>query len=160
MFWWMILRLPLLALLLLALAAVSGCSADSKEHGTTTDSATFHDTTSMQNSPPVSGSGSAAQQGAMVNVTLSDFKIDMPPSIPAGPTNFVVRNNGNSAHNFKIEGGSMNEQLPADLMSGEVRTLHVDMAPGTYTIYCPVRDHKDKGMKMQLTVTAAAPAGR
>ena len=30
--------------------------------------------------------------GSTVNVTLTEFKIDMPQTLPAGPTTFVVKN--------------------------------------------------------------------
>jgi uncharacterized cupredoxin-like copper-binding protein len=30
--------------------------------------------------------------------------------------------------------------------------MQVDLKPGTYEVYCPVANHKGKGMEMKLTV--------
>jgi uncharacterized cupredoxin-like copper-binding protein len=34
----------------------------------------------------------------------------------------------------------------------ETKVLHVDLKPGTYKVYCPVKDHEAEGMKLNLTV--------
>jgi uncharacterized cupredoxin-like copper-binding protein len=141
-----------MALLFALLLSLASCKSEAKREGNMmSDSARFNDTTRMQNNPPVTG-GETSTEGAIVNVTLSEYKIDMPSTVAAGPTNFVVKNTGTAAHNFEIEGNGKEEKFPTDLMGGEIRTLHIDLLPGTYQVYCPVRDHKDHGMKMQLTV--------
>ncbi|MGH9630889.1 MAG: cupredoxin domain-containing protein [Bryobacteraceae bacterium] len=87
-----------------------------------------------------------------VTVELSEMKIEMPASIPAGPTTFQIRNTGSMEHNFEIEGNGMERELDQNLKAGESGTLQVDLAPGTYKVYCPVGEHAPKGMTMQLTV--------
>ncbi len=38
--------------------------------------------------------------------------------------------------------------LPPD----ETKVLHGDLKPGSYKVYCPVKDHDAEGMKLTLTV--------
>ena len=39
-----------------------------------------------------------------MEVRLSEYSVTMPHSLPAGPTSFQVRNEGQKTHSFKIEG--------------------------------------------------------
>jgi uncharacterized cupredoxin-like copper-binding protein len=89
-----------------------------------------------------------------VPVELEEFVITMPASLPAGPTVFEIANVGTEEHSFEIEGQGIEAGLDQHLQPGETATLEVDLAPGTYTVYCPVEDHADEGMRMDLTVTA------
>jgi hypothetical protein len=96
-----------------------------------------------------------AQDSNTVQVSLTEFEIDMPDSIPAGPTTFEITNNGTVEHNFEVEGQDVEEELETNLQPGETGTLELDLAPGTYEIYCPVADHEGQGMSLSLTVTEA-----
>lgn len=87
-----------------------------------------------------------------VNVTLSEYKIDMPTSLPAGPTTFNVTNSGSKKHTFKIEGNGIEEKLKSDLKENESGMLRVDLKPGTYKVVCPVMGHAHKGMALELKV--------
>lgn len=88
-----------------------------------------------------------------IDVRLSEYSIDMPPSIAAGNRVFRVVNDGTEEHNFEIEGMGVEEALPSNLGSGEEGTVQVQLDPGTYEIYCPVGDHAEQGMRMTLDVT-------
>ena len=100
---------------------------------------------------PAAAGGDAA--GGPVAVSLTEFAIDMPTELPAGPTTFEVTNDGTTEHNFEVEGQGIEEVLPANLEPGQSGTLEVDLAPGTYEVYCPVGNHADQGMRLELTVT-------
>jgi len=90
-----------------------------------------------------------------VQVSLVEYEIDMPATVSAGPTKFVVKNEGQAKHNFKIEGQGMERVLAEeDLQPGEQGELRVDLKPGKYTVYCPVFNHRDRGMERTLTTTA------
>ena len=95
--------------------------------------------------------GSAS--GETVAVSLMEFAIDMPSELPAGPTTFEITNNGTIEHNFEVEGQGIEEELPENLAPGTSGTLTVDLAPGTYEVYCPVGNHEDQGMRLEVTVT-------
>jgi Cu-Zn family superoxide dismutase len=88
----------------------------------------------------------------VIPVNLSEFKIDMPKSLPAGPTAFAVVNSGNKDHNFEIERGEFETEFDANLEPGEADVLEVNLSPGTYEIYCPVGDHEQEGMQLELRV--------
>jgi hypothetical protein len=61
-----------------------------------------------------------------VRVSLVEWAIEMPPTLPAGPTVFEVTNNGTMVHNFKIEGQGIEAVFEENLQPGETRTLEVD----------------------------------
>ena len=98
------------------------------------------------------GVSAAAPADNAVNVTLSEYKIDMPGSLPAGPTTFNITNTGSKTHTFKIEGNGIEEKLKSSLKEKESGTLHVDLKPGTYKVTCPVMGHTHKGMQLELKV--------
>jgi uncharacterized cupredoxin-like copper-binding protein len=87
-----------------------------------------------------------------VEVTLSEHRIDMPKSLGTGKTAFVVRNAGKEKHNFEIEGQGIDKKFMTSLSPDESKVLHVDLAPGSYKVTCPVKDHEGEGMRLNLTV--------
>lgn len=99
-----------------------------------------------------------------VQVGLIEWAIEMPNELPAGPTTFVVTNQGTVEHNFEIENEEMGfeEVFAQNLAPGETMTMTVDLQPGEYYVYCPIGNHAARGMELTLTVTegesAAAPA--
>jgi len=99
---------------------------------------------------PTSMPGSTG--GNSVDVKLTEFKIDMPNSLPAGTTTFKVTNDGKVVHNVEIVGNGIDKKLDANLQAGQSGTMQVDLKPGTYDVYCPVDSHKQNGMDLQLTV--------
>jgi len=94
----------------------------------------------------------AAAPADTVHVTLTDFAVEMPTTLPAGVIAFHVQNHGNAQHNFEVEGDDMEESLPANLNPGESDVLVLDLKPGTWKVYCPVADHEERGMRLQITV--------
>jgi uncharacterized cupredoxin-like copper-binding protein len=86
-------------------------------------------------------------------VGLTEYQIEMPTSLSAGSQAFSVTNNGTVEHNFEVEGQGIEERFETNLSPGESQTLQIDLEPGTYEVYCPLDNHKDQGMEIQLTVT-------
>src|SRR4051812_45967199 len=77
-----------------------------------------------------------------VEVRLSEYAIEMPHILPAGPTTFLVRNEGKNTHSFKIqrlEGISV--MLSTPVRPGKTSSLQVTLQPGDYKVYCPVGSH-------------------
>jgi uncharacterized cupredoxin-like copper-binding protein len=87
-----------------------------------------------------------------VEVKLTEYKIEMPPSVGAGVTTFKVTNAGEETHGFEIEGNGTEKALKPRLKKGESSSLQVDLKPGIYKVYCPVHGHKMRGMSLDLTV--------
>jgi uncharacterized cupredoxin-like copper-binding protein len=88
---------------------------------------------------------------AKIEVKLSEYKIDMPKTVPAGSTTFEVTNTGKEVHNFEIEGNGIEKRV-GQLNPGESKTLLVELKAGKYEVYCPVPGHKSHGMSLDLTV--------
>ena len=88
-----------------------------------------------------------------VEVSLGEYAIDMPGSLPAGRTVFRVTNTGGMEHGFEVEMGDVEAVLEPTAAPGETRFLTVDLTPGTWEVYCPVGDHADRGMRLDLTVS-------
>jgi plastocyanin len=86
-------------------------------------------------------------------VGLTEYQIEMPASLSAGPQTFRITNNGTTEHNFEVEGQGIEEAFETNLDPGVTQTMQLDLAPGTYEVYCPVGDHREQGMEVQLTVT-------
>jgi len=90
-----------------------------------------------------------------VDVRLSEYAIDMPHTLPPGPTTFTLHNVGRKSHRFKLQGPG----IEADLMSaavdpGHTGSLEVTLQPGEYKVFCPIGSHAVKGMTMTLVVAA------
>lgn len=95
------------------------------------------------------GGGSQA-----VQITATEFAFD--PSeitIEAGSASFELTNDGSAPHALEIEGNGV-EEASDTIDGGESTTLELELAEGTYEIYCPVGDHRDRGMEGTLTVGA------
>jgi uncharacterized cupredoxin-like copper-binding protein len=89
-----------------------------------------------------------------VEVHLTEYAVEMPHTLPAGPTTFLVHNEGQKRHSFKIQGPGNEQMLEAIGSPRETGTLQVTLQPGDYTVFCPIGNHASKGMKMTLVVTA------
>jgi uncharacterized cupredoxin-like copper-binding protein len=86
------------------------------------------------------------------DVTMTDYKFDMPTELKPGKTAFVVKNAGKRKHNFEIKGAGIDRKFQNNVAPGETRVLHVVLERGTYDVTCPVDFHTQKGMKATVTV--------
>ncbi len=109
---------------------------------------------------PTGSAGSEAAFGVIgrssaktVAVGLDEYKIKMPKKLPAGLTAFVVTNQGDEDHNFEVERGDWETEFEANLKPGETGVLFATLKKGDYEIYCPVGDHRGKGMELELSVS-------
>jgi uncharacterized cupredoxin-like copper-binding protein len=76
----------------------------------------------------------------------------MPTSLSAGIHSFNVANNGQDEHNLAVEGQGIRTEFVTDLTPGQTQTMQVYLGPGTYAVYCPVGNHRERGMEISLTV--------
>jgi hypothetical protein len=98
-------------------------------------------------SPAVAPAG-----GGEIPVTLSEYKIDMPTTIPSGSTTFRIINAGTTEHSFEIQGPALQHRLDTVLKPGESHALTLDLKPGKFKVYCPVGTHSDQGMFVEILV--------
>jgi plastocyanin len=101
--------------------------------------------------------GVANAQSA-VNMTAVEFAFQPATlNVSSGTVTFNLRNDGRFPHNLAIDGrdGSI---FANDLTSGESESATITLAPGTYTFYCPVDGHRDRGMVGTLTIAGAQAA--
>ncbi len=87
-----------------------------------------------------------------VNVTMTEYRFDMPTTLRPGKTAFIVKNTGKKTHNFQIKGNGIDQKFARNLRPGQSRVLHVMLRRGTYDVTCPVDFHMMKGMTAKLTV--------
>ena len=151
------------AVLLAACLAVAACyreAADASRTGPSQSTTVAGDTSATEQSklnPPIppekdepAGNRATAAPPTQ-EVHLIEYAIHMPQTAPAGTIAFHVENGGKEEHAFEIEGNGIEEKTEK-LPRGNTATLTVNLRPGTYTVYCPVKDHAKKGMKTTLTV--------
>jgi len=91
-------------------------------------------------------------EATTVDVSLVEWAIEMPASLPAGTVTFNVTNNGTMGHNFSVEGDGVSHVFDANLVPGETASVTLDLAAGTYVVICPLPGHADQGMRVELTV--------
>jgi uncharacterized cupredoxin-like copper-binding protein len=93
-----------------------------------------------------------------VDVQLSEFAVEMPDSIAAGTVSFQITNVGEMEHSFAIEGGDVSDELVEPIAPGESFTYTMQLPPGTYTVWCPIGDHREQGMETTIEVTEGGGA--
>jgi plastocyanin len=102
------------------------------------------------------GEDTAAQT---VAVSATEFAFE--PSditVEPGSASFELTNDGEFPHALEIEGNGV--ELASDTIdAGASTTLEAELEEGTYEIYCPVGDHRDRGMVGTLTVGSGGAGG-
>jgi hypothetical protein len=96
---------------------------------------------------------------AVVDVKLTEYAIEMPRTMPPGPVTFSVTNAGITEHNFEVEGEGIEKTFDTNLKPGETRNLPVDLPAGTYTISCPVDNHQERRMQLEIRVAEQRSSG-
>lgn len=77
-------------------------------------------------------------------------------TIPPGPAIITVENAGKEVHNLFIEGEGISRAAGDSIPQGQSATIDVNFKPGTYTLYCPVADHRTKGEEAKITISTAS----
>jgi uncharacterized cupredoxin-like copper-binding protein len=136
-------------MIIMAVLALGGCTRESADYAapqqpaSTTDGGTVVPGSGVAPTSPAAGPSHA--------VHLVDYEIHMPQELPAGRLVFNVENGGKEDHAFEVEGNGVHQETEV-LTAGNRTTMEVNLAPGTYKVYCPVGDHAEKGMSTTITV--------
>ena len=151
---------------LLLLAAVVTLAACPGPNGTKQPSQTSTTTVNPQASPQnatamnpvmppqrdVPAKRTAGAASPSIDVQLTEYEIQMPDTLQAGHESFAIANAGKENHSLVVEGNGVHQALSNPLTRGDRTTLDLDLKPGTYTVWCPMPGHADKGMKRTVTV--------
>jgi uncharacterized cupredoxin-like copper-binding protein len=134
-------RIRRLAVILAAMVlAVAGCNGDDEGSAATTQS------------PATSAATGGDGAGTVIDVDEKDFTIELSTmEFTPGTNTFVATNNGQTTHALEIEGQGVEEETE-DIAPGDTAELTVTLEAGDYELYCPVGNHKDMGMKLDITV--------
>ncbi|MDQ3823018.1 MAG: cupredoxin domain-containing protein [Actinomycetota bacterium] len=105
------------------------------------------------------GSGDARPARPAQTVTIRETEFSLEPADvrldSAGTFTFRAVNDGLADHALEIEGGGVAEETKT-VAAGESAELTVQLAEGTYELYCPVGNHKEQGMVGRVVVGAGA----
>jgi plastocyanin len=110
----------------------------------------------------IGGGAAAVYAQASSTVVMREFEF-LPANLRASPgrVTFTLQNTGQFPHNLHIEGNGMAVDVKPDspVPGGESFTGAVTLPAGTYDTWCPVSNHRDRGMVGTLTVAAAGAGG-
>jgi plastocyanin len=101
--------------------------------------------------------GTDTSGGASLEVSETEFALD-PSSLTvdeAGEVTIRVVNDGAVEHALEVEGEGVEEETDT-LAPGESAELTVELAAGSYTIYCPIGNHREQGMEGTVVVAGGA----
>ena len=125
-----------LALVVLAIPLAAGCGDEGEE-----------------------GGGETATAAQTIELSASDFEFDRAElTADPGEIRFELTNDGDFPHALEVEGEGVEEESET-IQPGDTTELTVELDEGTYEIYCPVGDHKDRGMVGTLTVGGGGGGG-
>lgn len=151
---------------LFALVACGGHDENATATATGTDTAAITTDTSetADATHPASPGGASlipsVSAGATVVVLLEDNRIAVQEqNIPPGPAVFTVTN-GSSAnpHNLTVEGNGISRAAGDAIPEKTSRSFEVQLQNGTYTLYCPLLDHRQRGEETTITVGSTQSA--
>lgn len=145
------------ALAVFALACPGGGPEDASQNAPSKTSTTVsspqavpENSTAMN--PVVPSSPTEPSASPTAEVQLIEYDIRVSDTLAAGPHRFHIQNGGKEKHSLAIEGPGISERLDHDLARGDTGEIAVTLQPGTYTIWCPVDEHRGKGMQRTITV--------
>jgi plastocyanin len=110
----------------------------------------------------VGGGAAAVYAQSTSRVVMTEFAFNPERLVvSAGRTTFTLQNGGQFPHNVHIEGNGVSLDVKPDgaVDGGASFTGAVTLAPGTYDIWCPVGQHRERGMVGTLTVAGVAAGG-
>ena len=143
---------PIVPTLVSAALLVAGCGSSSEPQP------------EAEQAPPPKQSDEQAAAGkpvATVKIEGTDFKLD-PATVRVkkpGTVRFELDNAGDSPHALEVE-GPKGEVETETITPGNSATVTADLSePGTYTMYCPVGNHKGMGMTGKIVVAKGGGGG-
>ena len=144
---------PVLALLLLALAGCGSSSNSSNSSSTPAAATTPAASSTTSISKAAAGAAGAVQRLSLAANPEGQLKYSTTSlSAKAGVVSINFTNMAPLSHNVTLESPSGAVVGATPTFQGGIRTLTLSLAPGTYTFYCSVPGHRMAGMEGKLTV--------
>ena len=108
--------------------------------------------------------GGAAAVYAQTTTTVGMTEFMFEPAdvrVSSGRVTFTLRNDGQFPHNLHIEGNGVSMDVKPDgpVAGGQSFTGAVTLAAGTYETWCPVDQHRERGMVGTLEAAAVGGGG-
>lgn len=146
---WRISIVPLLALLA-SVVVLGGCgnskSTSSSASSAATPPATAPATTSTSSSAPSSGLSLTANPEGQLSYDTKSL------TAKAGAVAIDFTNMSSLGHNVTVESSSGATVGATPTITGESKTLSLNLKPGTYKFFCSVPGHRQAGMEGTLVV--------
>jgi uncharacterized cupredoxin-like copper-binding protein len=150
------LRPALAAVAAASVLALAACGEDDESGGkvSTAGGGTTGAKTATTGTTATEATGAATGD---LSVSLVDFKLNPAnPTVPAGVVEFTATNDGDAPHALEVEGPNGEQETPV-LQSGKSAKLKVDLSKaGKYEWYCPVGNHREMGMRGEITVAGSS----
>ena len=126
--------------------ALAACGDDDDDDTSAAPEAITTEETTTEDTAQTGGGGES------ITISETEFALDpADPTVAAGEVTITAVNDGATLHNLEVEGNGI-EEITDDLDPGQSDELTIELAPGTYEIYCAIGSHKDQGMEGELTV--------
>ena len=108
--------------------------------------------------------GGAAAVYAQTTTTVGMTEFAFEPAdvrVSSGRVTFTLRNDGQFPHNLHIEGNGVSLDVKTDgpVAGGQSFTGAVTLPAGTYETWCPVDQHRERGMVGTLEAAAVGAGG-
>jgi plastocyanin len=134
-------------LLVLGAFVVGGCTPDGEEE-------TDQDTETGEETETGGEVETTEEPIATIGVEETEYSLYPEEVVLDSPGTYVFRavNSGSTTHALKIEGQGIEEEMTENLAPDESAEFTVNFEPGSYEFYCPVGDHRDRGMEGTITV--------
>ena len=103
----------------------------------------------------------SSASGNTIEVSLTDFALDPSRVSVDEPGTYTFRavNDGQTVHALELEGHGVEEETE-EIQPGETAELTVELTEaGDYELYCPVDDHRGKGMEGTVVVGGSGAGG-
>ncbi|WP_235883272.1 cupredoxin domain-containing protein [Saccharopolyspora elongata] len=101
---------------------------------------------------PPAPAGPGGGGSHLVIVKMVDYKLLQPAFLQPGRYTFRAINEGRMPHALEISGpGVANASTPV-VQSGQAADLTVDLRRGLYDFWCPVGNHRQMGMQLDVYV--------
>jgi plastocyanin len=145
-------------LLVASLVLFAACKAERAETTDTAPALTPPQASATDSATHPASPGGAAlvpdvTSGTTVLVMLTEGSIAVrEQTIPPGPAILTVENRGKEVHNLFIEGEGISRAAGDTIAEGSSSTVDVQFKPGTYTLYCPVLNHREQGEQTTVTI--------